>query len=237
MLNRDRIRAVVFDLDGLMLNTEPIYRLAWQRAVTDLGYELAGDWYGGFVGRSNEDCDRLLLEIFGREFPVRDCRGLREQHWRQHILANGIPLQPGLLELLDLLEALDIPKAIATASHRSEAQLSISAAGIGPRFAHAIAGDEVPNNKPAPDIYIQAARQLGVAPEHCLVFEDSNTGAKAAAAAGAVTVMVPDLQQPEPEVLSSLYRVLPSLHEACCLVEQMQAIGVEDRDRGHPARL
>ena len=214
MLDRDRVQAVIFDMDGLMLDTEPIYYTAWKLAVADCGYQFDEEWYSKFVGRSNDDCDLMMLEIFGSDYPVAKCRELRDRHWRQQILDNSIPLKPGLVELLDFLEALDLPKAIATASLRSEAALSITASGIGPRFVHSTAGDEVPNNKPAPDIYIESARKLGVAPQNCLVFEDSNAGATAAVSAGAMTIMVPDLQPPHPDVAARAFQVVDSLHDA-----------------------
>ena len=214
MLHRDRIQAVVFDMDGLMLDTEPIYRSAWKLAVSDCGYRFEDEWYAQLVGRSNDDCDLLMQEMIGPDYPVEKCRALRERHWRDRVLDSGIPLKPGLKELLDWLEELELPKAIATASSRTEATFSISASGIGPRFEHTTAGDEVPNNKPAPDIYIESARKLGVAPHNCLVFEDSNAGATAAVSSGAITIVVPDLQPPQPDVKAKAFQVLDSLYLA-----------------------
>ncbi len=220
MLQRDRIKAVIFDMDGLMLDTEPIYRMAWKQAVADCGYQFEEDgWYAQFVGRSNDDCDRLMQDIFGSSYPVKQCRDLRDRHWRHYIAANGIPLKPGLIDLLDYLDKLGMPKAIATASPRTEADLSIAASGIGTWFIHTTTGDEVLQNKPAPDIYLESARKLGVEPQDCLVFEDSNSGATAAVTAGATTIVVPDLQPPQAEIVQRTYRVVDSLHAACNLLE------------------
>ncbi|MEO1131864.1 MAG: HAD family phosphatase [Cyanobacteria bacterium J06639_1] len=208
------IRAAIFDMDGLMLDTEPIYRKAWLRATADMGYQLADDFYSSFVGRSNDDCDRLMQATFGEDLPIEKLRERRDFFWRETIREDGVPLRPGLLKLLDWLEEREIPKAIATASDRAEADISLSATDIMPRFHSITAGNEVANNKPAPDIYLEAARKLGVAPEYCIAFEDSNAGAIAATAAGIPTILVPDLQTPAPETLSRVFAVFPSLLDA-----------------------
>ncbi|MGK7911992.1 MAG: HAD family hydrolase [Synechococcus sp.] len=224
MLHRDRIKAAIFDMDGLMLDTEPIYRKAWTLAVADCGYTLDNNHYEYLVGCSNDDCDRFMLDLFGEDYPVDRCRQLRDCFWRSEIANNGIPLKPGLHELLDYLQAMELPTAIATASLRSEAALSLATSGIGNRFQFSTAGDEVPNNKPAPDIYIETARKLGIAPHECLVFEDSNTGATAAIQSGAIAIVVPDLQPPHPTVVEGSYSVVKSLHSARQLLEEAWSV-------------
>ncbi len=214
MLHRDRIKAAIFDMDGLMLDTEPIYRQAWTLALDDCSLQFDDLLYQQLVGRGNDDCDRLLSEIFGDDYPVEECRERRDRYWRQIIQDSGIPLKPGLHQLLDDLDRMKVPTAIATASIRSEADFSIEASGIGNRFRHTTAGDEIPNNKPAPDIYLESARKLGVSPHNCLVFEDSNTGATAAIRSGAIAIVVPDLQPPLPMIEEQAYRVVDSLHDA-----------------------
>ena len=219
MLHSDRIKAAIFDMDGLMLDTEPIYRQAWTLAIADCGFTLDSYQYEQLVGRSNDDCDRLMVELFGDDYPVERCRQLRDCYWRSQIVENGIPLKPGLHDLLDYLDKCQLPTAIATASLRSEAELSIATSGIGERFRHSTAGDEVTCNKPAPDIYIETARKLGVEPHQCLVFEDSNAGATAAIRAGATAIVVPDLQPPHPDIIDGAYSVVDSLHAAQQLLE------------------
>ncbi len=224
MLHPDRIRAAIFDMDGLMLDTEPIYRRAWTLAIADCGFTLEASQYEQLVGRSNDDCDRFMAEQFGSDYPVERCRELRDRYWRLHIAEDGIPLKSGLYDLLDYLDRCQIPTAIATASLRSEAALSIANSGIGKRFRYSTAGDEVARNKPAPDIYIETARKLKVEPYQCLVFEDSNAGATAAIRAGAIAIVVPDLQPPEPAVIEGAYSVVDSLHTARQLLETVWGV-------------
>lgn len=214
MLHRNHIKAAIFDMDGLMLDTEPIYRKAWSLAVADCGFTLDNDHYNHLVGRSNDDCDRIMSELYGQDYPLEQCRQLRDRYWRSEIIEHGIPLKPGLHDLLDYLDDLELPTAIATASLRSEASLSIEKSGIGERFRCSTAGDEVPNNKPAPDIYLETARKLGVDPQECLVFEDSNAGATAAIQSGAIAIVVPDLQTPQPTVIDGAYAIVDSLRAA-----------------------
>src|SRR5262249_22784775 len=125
-----------------------------------------------------------------------------------------IPMKPGLIELLSFVSEHRIPIAIATSSDQNYATFSLQAAGLGGRFSYIITGDQVINGKPAPDIYIEAARRLGVAAEQCVGIEDSDAGALAASASGMITVMVPDLKEPSEDARAAAFCVVDSLLEA-----------------------
>ena len=135
--------------------------------------------------------------------------------WR----AGGIALKPGLVELLEYLALHEIPAAVATSSDREYAGFSLKAAGLDERrFALVVTGDEVENGKPAPDIYLEALRRLGVKPARSLALEDSDAGILAAARAGMISVLVPDLKPPSPAAREAAFRVLTSLHEVVPLL-------------------
>lgn len=212
--NRTRPSAVVFDMDGLMLDTEPIYRLASQRAAADLGYQIDAAVYATLLGLNYEDTERMLVRSFGTDFPLSSF-GIRcAEHWRTHVKEHGIPRKPGLTELLELLDDLGTPKAVATCSSGEEAWFSLRVAGLEDRFCCVITSDHVERGKPAPDIFLAAAAGLDVLPTQCLAFEDSDAGVMAACAAGMLTIMVPDLKRPSAHVASLAHSILPSLHEA-----------------------
>ncbi len=207
-------RAVVFDMDGLMLDTEPSYKYAWQRAARDLGYALEDSLYDTFIGRCEADSEAELTRAFGPGFSIPEFRRRWSEHWRARVEEHGVPTKDGLLELLILLEERGTPLAVATSSDRRRAEFSLRSAGLEHRIPVVVAGDQVAKGKPAPDIFVEAARRLGVEPRACVALEDSDAGVLAAVAAGMRALMIPDLQNPSEAALRSALRVLPSLRHA-----------------------
>jgi HAD superfamily hydrolase (TIGR01509 family) len=209
-----RIAAVILDMDGLMLDTESIYKRAWQSAAAECGYDLDDDYYLTLLGQPNPACEAALLRRFGKEFPIDDFRVRWSRLWQAHVETAGIPMKPGLTELLSFLQERQLPVAVATSSDQDYASLSLRAAQLGAWFNNVITGDQVVNGKPAPDIYIEAARRLGVAAASCVAIEDSDAGVLAASAAGMITVMVPDLKAPSPQARKAAFCVVASLVDA-----------------------
>jgi HAD superfamily hydrolase (TIGR01509 family) len=199
--------AVIFDMDGLMLDTEAIARIAWKNGARDLGYELSDEHFVSFIGRTAADSNAMLMGIFGPNFPLSDLRIRITHHWDAHVQAHGIARKAGLIELLDYLDTLPLRKAVATSTRRIHAIPNLG--DLYPRFDALATGDEVKNGKPAPDIFLLAASRLGVKRANCLVLEDSLPGIKGATAAGMTVIMVPDLVAPTTEIAMHL----PSLHE------------------------
>lgn len=208
------IDAVIFDMDGLLFDTEAIGRWAWAQALADHGYELTEAIYRQFIGRDMRHREAVLLETFGPAFPLEGVKARRLALGDEREVREGVPTKPGALELLATLAALGMPMGLATGTRRSRAVRRLEQAGITHHFRAIVAGDEVKNGKPAPDIYLAAGRALAAPPEHCLVFEDAAAGIIAATTAGMRAVMVPDLEPPSPDVARLAYRVLPSLAQA-----------------------
>lgn len=219
MRKEGKIKAVVFDMDGLMFDTEPIYRFAWQRAAADLGYELNDDIYINLIGLNNEDSERVLVHTFDSNFSINKFRCQRRVYWEKYVLQHGITKKPGLSNLLAALEKWEIPMAIATSSDHKDAVRSLRAAGIKDRFRCIVTGDRVKKGKPAPDIYKAAARKLGFSPHECVALEDSTAGLRAANSAGMLTIMIPDMNLPDEKVSSLAWCILPSLHEVIPLLK------------------
>jgi HAD superfamily hydrolase (TIGR01509 family) len=206
-------QAILFDMDGLMLDSECLYQKSWKIAAAELGYALDEALYLSLVGRSNAEAEKAFVQVFGADFPVDDFNQRWDQHWHTLVEKQGIPLKPGLLELLDWVEIQGIPKAVGTSSNTAEAHLSLKSAGIFDRFAAIVTVDQVAAGKPAPDIFLEAARRLDTPPEQCLVLEDSNAGVQAAQTAGMAVLMVPDLQTPTVESEAIALQVFTSLHD------------------------
>ncbi len=203
-------RAVIFDLDGLLIDSEPVYRMAWQRAATTLGHTISDDLYLSLLGRTIKEGERVLDDIF-HNFPRKEFHSLWTEIWRDYVYTQGIPLKFGAEELLDFLEEEEIPRAVATSSNREEAILSLGE--FRERFDETVTGDQVSRGKPSPEIFLVAATLLNVPAEACLVLEDSEAGVQAAWSAGMPSIMVPDLKQPSEEILSMVYGVCSSLYE------------------------
>ncbi|HKV49392.1 MAG TPA: HAD family phosphatase [Candidatus Acidoferrales bacterium] len=205
------IRAVIFDMDGLMLDTEPLYRSAWQRAAKEFGYELSDALYARLAGRNTGDAERMLVEEFGRDFPLRQFRIACKRFDADEFSKGPIPKKTGLDKLLALLDHRHIPRAVATSTERSRALRSLSNAELLNGFTAVAAGDEVKNGKPAPDLFELAARRLGVASSNCLVLEDLEPGVRAARSAGMLVYLVPDLHAPTVKVQELASGVFDSL--------------------------
>lgn len=221
--------AVLFDMDGLMLDTERMARVAWKRALLERGYPIDDAVYLRLVGRTVADAKLILGEIFGPELPFQEIFDLRQSYYDLDIEQNGIPVKAGLFELLDYLETNLIPKAVASSTPAWFARHKLARAGIDQRFQAIVCGDMVSRGKPFPDLFLEAARQIDALPQDCVVLEDSEAGILAAHRAGMLPLMVPDLKQPDPEVRELAYRVLPSLSEATSLIQTFLQEGLPAR--------
>jgi HAD superfamily hydrolase (TIGR01509 family) len=203
--------AVVFDMDGTLLDTELVFKEIGWDVTRDLGFEMTTDVHGRMVGSSHEATNRLLVEADGVSFPYElfdaECRRL--MHGR---MAESVPVKAGVVEILTELQARDIPMAVATSSRAVHALSQLGAAGLLDLFQAVVTRDDVIEPKPHPEPYLTAARLLGILPESCLAIEDSHSGVRAAHGAGMQTVMVPDLVPPTAEI-RGLCTVMASLHE------------------------
>ncbi len=189
------IRGVIFDMDGLMLDTEPLYRASWRQAALECGYDLTEAIHDRFVGRNRKDSEQVLVDTFGPEFPLEKFRATVRQ-CEDRAFSGPVSKKPGLEQLLSFLEARQVPKAVATSTDRRIALHLLAATELLGRFSAVATGDEVANGKPSPDLFLLAAERLGVEPAACLVLEDSDTGVAAAHRAGMGVYIVPDLLPP-----------------------------------------
>jgi len=203
--------AVIFDMDGLMLDTERLAPAAWSDAARAVGVEFDMTLLPAMVGRNFRDCNALIVERHGEAYPTAELMRAWHVAYDAIVARDGIGLKPGLVELLDWLEREHIDKAVATSTRRDRAQTKLAQTGLLHRFAALVGGDEIARGKPAPDIFLLAAARLSRRAQDCLVLEDSEPGVRAALAAGMTPIMVPDLHPPSPDLLAIGPLVLASL--------------------------
>lgn len=203
------IRAVLFDLDGLMVDSEPLAEWAWNRVLAEHGARLDEETARDILGLRVIDSARLICERYGLPLSPEQAAARRDRFFLEAAPSRLRP-RPGLYPLLDDLAARGLPMAVATSGHRRYVRLALATLRVAHRFAAVATGDEVERGKPAPDVFLLAAARLGVPPAFCLVLEDSRLGVLAARAAGMVCLAVPN-HRTAAQDLSPAHYVLPSL--------------------------
>lgn len=215
----DPLQAVVFDMDGLLLDTETMFREVARAVCSELGFEMLDDIHLSMIGLPAERGEAVLRERFGTSFPLdryrTGCRTLFRDRCRVEV-----PVKSGAQDILERLETLGIPTAVATSTARAPALDHLRRAGLLGLFRTVVTRDDVSRGKPDPDPFLLAASRLGVDPRHCLALEDSHNGIRAAHAAGMHVVMVPDLLPPTDEIAGLCAAVMPDLHAVREAVER-----------------
>lgn len=205
------IKGAIFDMDGLMLDTEKLLVRFWRQAAAEFGYDMSFENVLEIRSLSRKYSVPLLKGIFGEEFPFEQVRSRRISLMNGYIDEHGFDIKKGLFELLDYLKEHSYKLAVATATDLERAKMYLGRIDALGYFDAVICGNMVQNGKPEPDIYLEAAKQLGLSPEECAAFEDSPNGIKSAHSAGCITIMIPDLSQPDDELMPLLSGVYESL--------------------------
>jgi HAD superfamily hydrolase (TIGR01509 family) len=213
------VKAVIFDMDGLLVETEQIVFDAMSAAAKASDREMPFALFQRMIGLPAYSSDDILRDHFGEAFDAPSWRASVSQHF-DAIAAGGIALKAGVVELLDVLDARRMPRAIATSSTRHAVDHSLGQHGLVQRFDAVISRELQTRHKPHPEPFLLAAQAIGVAPQDCLALEDSHNGVRAAAAAGMMTVMVPDLLDATEEMLELALHIAGDLHEVRAMLER-----------------
>ncbi len=205
--------AVIFEMDGTLTDTEKYYQQAWPEALAHFGYEVTPERVLEFRSLGRPFAPQKFKEWFGEDFDYDMVRDYRRGLVRNLIEINGIPLKKGVIEILKWLIDNRITTAIATANEYSRTRRYLEKLGIGQYFDKIICADMVKSGKPAPDIYIHACEELGMEPDRTFAAEDSPNGVRSAYDAGCKVIMVPDLTEPDEELMKLLYARVDDLCE------------------------
>lgn len=184
------IEAVIFDLDGLLIDSEPLQGQVWGEYLATLGHTFTDDVLARMLGRRLIDASAVVAEAYNLDIPVTQVAEERDRHFLSMVPGNIGP-QPGAVRLVETLHQRGVPMALATSGHRRYVDLALESAGIPRLFTVEVTGDLVKHGKPHPETFLTAASLLGINPERCLVLEDAPNGVRAAVAAGTRCVAIP----------------------------------------------
>ena len=214
------IRAVLFDMDGTVFDTEGIYRRAWIQAAKDVGFDIDMNRFFELVcGLNMTDMTSLVRRVYGEDAPFDEVRARRRVYIEESLQTEGLNFKPGAPEVLYTLKEQGIPIALVTSSGRPLVDRYLKTSGIEGVFDVIMTGETVERGKPDPEIFLTAAQKLGIAPECCMVVEDSPNGIRAGYDAGMLTVMVPDLHPITKELEPLLWRCCDTLADLIPLIE------------------
>lgn len=205
------IKAVIFDMDGVLIDTEKHYNAAWCQAAQEAGFPFKREH--GLLLRSCDAqvAEKLMQDIFGSSFDYYAIRERRRELVRERLMTYGLEKKPEIDETLAFLHRRGLKTAVATATALDITKEHLTKIGVYDMFDKVVSAKEVAHGKPAPDVYLYACEQIGEAPENCIAVEDSPNGILAAYRAGLKPVMVPDLTQPDEELVKYLYGCVKSL--------------------------
>lgn len=214
------ICAVIFDMDGVLIDTEKHYNAAWCQAATEAGFPFTREHALLLRSCEAKEGEKLMQGIFGPSFDYYAIRERRRELVRERLAQYGLEKKPGVEETFRFLRAKGIKTAVATATALDITKSHLTTIGVCDLFDSIVSAKNVAHGKPEPDVYLYACEQIGERPQDCMAVEDSPNGIMAAYRAGLRTVMVPDLTQPDEELTKYLYACVNSLSDLCELVDK-----------------
>jgi HAD superfamily hydrolase (TIGR01509 family) len=210
-----KYKAAIFDMDGLLLDTERIFLDAFKKTCGELGFGFDMSLFISIIGTNSVKTTDILTEGFGQGFNHDRFREVWIKNVEAYLSTNSIPIKEGAINLLEKISSVPLPMAIATSTRYQDAVNTLESTGIINFFKFVVGGDHVANGKPHPEIYLKTADKLGISPNECIVFEDSENGVKSAYAAGMDIIQVPDLVTPSEEIKGLGHRIYDSLNDVC----------------------
>lgn len=217
-MNLSQKKAVIFDLDGTLIDTEKIYRQIWPKAIRELGFIFTDEQFLALRSLGRPFAPAQFREWFGENFDYEKAKSIRKGYFNEYIAEHGIQRKKGAIELLTYLREKGIVTAIATATDPERASQYLEMTGLTGYFDKVISATMVDEGKPSPKVYLYACEQLGLTPSECIAVEDAPNGIRSANAAGLSVIMVPDLSQPDEELMKLLTAKVDRLDDIIKLI-------------------
>lgn len=215
------VKGIIFDMDGLMIDTEKLLTRFWCEAAEYYGYHMTKEHVLGIRSLSSKYAIPHLKGIFGEGFNYWDVRKKRIELMNAYIAENGIEKKKGLDVLLEYLKSTGLKIAVATATDFQRTEMYLNSIEVFGYFDKIVCGDMIQNGKPEPDIYITAAKEMVLSCEECIALEDSPNGIKSAYTAGCIPIMIPDLSAPDEETKRLIYTECEDLSQVIGVVQKL----------------
>ncbi len=210
-IDNKEIDAVIFDMDGLMFDTEKLGETCWEKAGEKFGYNISREIYKKVTGLNLAKSKEIFLKYHGKDFPFDIIRNERIRLANEKIISRGVPVKTGLFDLLDFLKSAKIKTGLASSTEKQRVYLLLDQSKTKDYFHAITCGDEVTKGKPDPEIFLTTCVKLRTEPERCIVLEDSVHGIEAAFRAGMLPIMVPDTIQPDDRIKEKAFKIFDSL--------------------------
>ena len=220
------IDAVIFDMDGVLIDSERISFKCFQEVFKEYNYEIDEPFYLKVIGRNFEGIKALMVEEYGDDFPFDIIYRKKADLAHEITNKNGVIVKPGVHELLDYLNQKKYKIAVASSTRKERVLELLEEAKIKDKVDYIIGGDQVENSKPNPEIFLKAAKGLDIKPENCMVIEDSDAGITAAHAAKMIGIHVPDMKFLEDENKQLAFKICRSLSEVKEYLEENKKLTV-----------
>ncbi len=207
------IKAVIFDMDGLMIDSERVTFEEYQNVLKEMNLTMSVEFYKSLLGKPIRDIYQRFYDVYGNDFPIVDVINKVHEYMEKRFIKEGVPVKKGLIELLQYLKDNNYKTIVATSSHRNRVDQILSLAGITTYFNDSICGDEVTKGKPNPEVFLKSCEKLGVDTNEAIVLEDSEAGIQAAYSANIPVICIPDMKYPEDHFASKTTEILDSLDQ------------------------
>ena len=207
------IKAVIFDMDGLMIDSERVTFEGYQHILSKKGKTITEDFYITLLGKPIKGIFQRFYDVYGNDFPIESVITDVHQYMAERFETEGVPLKTGLVELLKYCREKGYRTIVATSSNRNRVDTILKSADIEQYFDDSICGDEVTKGKPDPEVFLKSCMKLGVNTDEAVVLEDSEAGIQASYAAGIKVICVPDMKQPEPEYAQKTFMIVTDLNK------------------------
>lgn len=207
------IKAIIFDMDGLMIDSERVTFEGYQEMLKKMNLTMSEDFYITLLGKPIKGIYQRFYDVYGQDFPIESVIKDVHQYMAERFEKEGVPLKKGLISLLEYLKAHHYKTIVATSSNRDRVDNILQSADIEKYFDDSICGDEVTKGKPNPEVFLKSCQKLGVNVDEAIVLEDSEAGIQASHAANIKVICIPDMKYPEPEFVEKTYKIFKDLDE------------------------
>ena len=215
------IKAIIFDMDGLMIDSERVTFEGYQEMLKKMNLTMTQDFYITLLGKPIKGIYQRFYDVYGKDFPIETVIKDVHEYMAVRFEKEGVPLKKGLVPLLKYLKANNYKTIVATSSNRDRVDNILKSADIEKYFDDSICGDEVSKGKPNPEVFLKSCQKLGVQNDEAIVLEDSEAGIQASAAADIKVICIPDMKYPEPEFAQKTYKICQDLDEVANFIKSL----------------